>query len=163
MHKGFYKTFQSVADTVKSLVKSYQTDHPSAKIAVTGHSLGAALAALCAAELVHSGFSIETVYSFGMPRVGNEAFNKWYVTVVPGTFRCVHKQDPVPQLPPEIVGYHHMPYEVFYENKYDKWRLCNAEGEDKSCSDQYLVHLHVEDHLNYMGLDFTKNYLSCQL
>eukprot|EP01039_Chlorochromonas_danica_P010167 gene10167-11251_t len=163
VHEGFYKSFLSVSDTVKSLVQSYQAAHSSAKIAVTGHSLGAAMAAHCAAELVHSGFSIETVYSYGMPRVGNEAFEKWYVTVVPGTFRCVHKKDPVPQLPPKNWGFHHMPYEVFYLQDYTNWRLCNAEGEDISCSDQYIAALNVQDHLQYMGMDFTTNYLSCQL
>jgi hypothetical protein len=47
-----------------------------------------------------------------MPRVGDEAFEQWYSTVVPGTFRTVHRKDPVPHLPTMNMGFHHMPYEV---------------------------------------------------
>lgn len=121
------------------------------------------MAAHCAAELVHSGYKIKTMYSYGMPRVGNQAFEQWYVSTVPGTFRCVHKKDPVPHLAPENWGFHHMPYEIFYVEEYTKWKLCNAEGEDKSCSDQYLADVNVDNHLHYMNMDFTTNYLSCQL
>ncbi len=143
VHEGFYKTYLSVDSQVKSLVNSYATSHPTATLSVTGHSLGAAMAAHCAAELVHSGYKITTVYSYGMPRVGDENFEKWYVSVVPGTFRVVHRKDPVPHLPWESWGFHHMPYEVFYLEEPEKYKVCNFEGEDKSCSDQYLADLDV--------------------
>jgi hypothetical protein len=112
VHEGFYKTYLSVQDDVKSLVASYQLLYPSATLAITGHSLGAAMAAHCAAEYTHMGQKISTVYSYGMPRVGNEAFEQWYKTAVSGTFRVTHRKDPVPQLAPESFGFHHMPYEV---------------------------------------------------
>ena len=55
---------------------------PTAKVFVTGHSLGAALAALCAAELGANrnslGISIEGVYTYGQPRVGNANFAAFY-------------------------------------------------------------------------------------
>ncbi|RYH26470.1 lipase family protein [archaeon] len=112
VHEGFYNAFLSVRDQVVSSVKGFKSTYSSATVTVTGHSLGAAMAAHCAAELVHTGYNITTVYSYGMPRVGNQAFEQWYVTVVPGTFRNVHKKDPVPHLPPNNWGFHHMPYEV---------------------------------------------------
>eukprot|EP01040_Poterioochromonas_malhamensis_P010694 gene10694-11650_t len=163
VHRGFYNTYLSVDSQVKELVKNFTSQHPSASLAITGHSLGAAMAAHCAAELVHSGYKIKTVYSYGMPRVGNEAFEKWYVSVVPGTFRLVHHKDPVPHLPPSNWNFHHMPYEVFYTSDYKQWKLCNAEGEDSSCSDQYAVDLNVDNHLHYNDMNFTTNYLSCEL
>jgi predicted lipase len=86
--------------------------YPNTSIAITGHSLGAAMAAHCSAEFVNKGYKIKTTYSYGMPRVGNQAFEQWYVSVVPGTFRVVHRKDPVPHLPYERWGFHHMPYEV---------------------------------------------------
>eukprot|EP01031_Cornospumella_fuschlensis_P040426 gene40426-49267_t len=100
VHEGFYNAFLSVRDQVVNSVKGFKNTYGSATLTVTGHSLGAAMAAHCAAELVHTGYNITTVYSYGMPRVGNQAFEQWYTTVVPGTFRNVHKKDPVPHLPP---------------------------------------------------------------
>ena len=106
-------SFKNVKDKVVTLLKSYKTSHSSASIAITGHSLGAAMAAHCMAELTHEGYAIKTLYSFGMPRVGNEAFEKWYINTVSGTFRVVHKRDPVPHLPLSSFGFHHMAYEVY--------------------------------------------------
>lgn len=163
VHKGFYDTYLAVQSQVLSLLKSYKSSHSSAKISITGHSLGAALAAHCAADLIHAGYSISTLYTYGMPRVGNQAFEQWYTTVVPGTFRVVHNKDPVPHLAPENWGFHHMPYEIFYTKNYDQWKLCSVEGEDKTCSDQYLLDLNVANHLVYLDFDMISNYLSCEL
>jgi predicted lipase len=169
VHKGFYQSYLSVAPTIESLVKSMLVQHPSASIAVTGHSLGAAMAAHAMADFVgykkFGNTNVKVSYTFGMPRVGNDAFQKWYVGALPGTFRVVHQKDPVPQLPPQSFtegNYHHMPYEVFYTSNYNNWKLCSIEGEDPSCSDQYTVALDVLMHLNYLDFDFTTNYLSCE-
>lgn len=166
VHRGFYETFQSVAQTVEGLVKEYLKQSPTASISITGHSLGAAQAALCFADFNSKFANIKTAYTFGMPRVGNKVFEQWYVNTVKGTFRVTHQKDPVPHLPPQVFGadnYHHMPYEVFYTNDYNKWKLCSFEGEDNTCSDQYTVALDVLMHLNYLDFDFTTNYLSCEL
>lgn len=163
VHEGFWNAYKSIDSQVKSAVAKFVSSYPSAKLSVTGHSLGAAMAAHCMAELAHSGYKVTTAYTYGMPRVGNQAFEQWYTTVLPGTFRCVHKKDPVPHLPPNNWGFHHMPYEIFYVEKHTEWKLCNFEGEDKSCSDQYLADVNVDNHLHYMGMDFTTNYLSCEL
>jgi ribosomal protein L37AE/L43A len=143
VHEGFYKAYLSVDSQVKSLVNNYASSHPTASLAITGHSLGAAMAAHCAAELVNKGYKIKTAYTYGMPRVGDENFEKWYVSVVPGTFRVVHRKDPVPHVPYENWGFHHMAYEVFYLEDPEKYKVCNFEGEDKSCSDQYLADVDV--------------------
>lgn len=170
VHKGFYESYKSVDSTVKSLVTSYQSQHPSASISITGHSLGAAMAAHCLAELTHANtagtgsyHNITTAYTFGMPRVGNEEFENWYKGNMVGTFRVVHRKDPVPHLAPENWGFHHMPYEVFYTDDYNKWKLCSYEGEDSSCSDQYLLDTDVFNHLYYLDFDFISNFLTCGL
>lgn len=146
VHEGFYNSFLSVAGPIKSMVASLINSHPSAEITVTGHSLGAALAAHCVAELTHNtGLKVSASYTYGMPRVGNEAFETWYKNRVAGTYRVVHNHDPVPHVPFENMGggFHHMPYEVFYTTDYKKWKLCNFEGEDKSCSNQFVADLDV--------------------
>jgi predicted lipase len=150
VHEGFYKTYLSVKDQVRNLTKSYLNSHPSATITVTGHSLGAALAAHTMADFKANpiGGTVTTAYTFGMPRVGDEAFEKWYVSTVPGTYRVVHRKDPVPHVPPMSFGFHHMPYEIFYETDYKKWKECSAEGEDNSCSNQYYAALDVRKSLS---------------
>lgn len=163
VHKGFYETYKSVSTDVKSFVSSYQSQHPSASLTVTGHSLGAAMAAHCAAEFTHMGMNITTPYTYGMPRVGDSAFESWYTGAVVGTFRVTHRKDPVPHLAPENWGFHHMPYESFYKEKPEEWKLCSFDGEDNNCADQYLAALDVLDHLHYVGFDVTTNFLSCGL
>jgi surfactin synthase thioesterase subunit len=143
VHEGFYRSYSSVNDQVRSLVNSYQSQYPNATLAITGHSLGAAMAAHCGAALIESGYKVKTIYAYGMPRVGNEAFEKWYQTRLPGTFRMSHWKDPVPHLPFEKWNFHHMPYEVFYTQDYNAWKLCSLEGEDSSCANKYAVDANV--------------------
>lgn len=162
VHKGFYNTFQSVQEQVQNLTASYMSQYPGATLTVTGHSLGAALAGHCVAEFVHQGYTVTSAYVYGMPRVGNEAFEEWFISVVPGLFRVVHHKDPVPHLPPSNWGFHHMAYEVFYVSDYNDYTVCSIEGEDESCSDQYAVDLNVDNHLRYMGFSMTENYLTCE-
>lgn len=40
VHKGFYNTYLSVQEQVLTLLKKYVSANPTAKISVTGHSLG---------------------------------------------------------------------------------------------------------------------------
>lgn len=143
VHEGFYRTYTSVRDQILSTVKSLRLAYPSSTIAVTGHSLGAALTAHCTADLVVNGYKVQTAYAYGMPRVGNEAFEQWYVSVVPGTFRHTHGKDPVPHLPPMNWGFHHMPYEIFYTKDYTQWKMCSFEGEDETCGNQDAINLRV--------------------
>jgi hypothetical protein len=163
VHEGFYHAYKSVDASVKSLLNSFLASYPTASIAVTGHSLGAAMAAHCTAELTVKGYKIKASYTFGMPRVGDQAFEQWYVQTVTGTYRVVHRKDPVPQLPLQKMGFHHMSYEVFYIENPSKYTVCSSEGEDKKCQDQYIADLDVLDHLFYCGMDFTTNYLGCQI
>lgn len=164
VHEGFYRSYQSVDEDVKKLVGALVAEHPNAPVAITGHSLGAALAAHAVAELSMSGVQhVQASYTYGMPRVGDDAFQQWYKDTMVGTYRVTHHKDPVPHLPTQSMGFHHVPYEAFYKGdnfEATDGQLCSFEGEDKGCSDQYKVDANVLDHLHYMGFDFTTNYLS---
>lgn len=77
-------------------------------IHVTGHSLGAAIAALCAFDLYDNGYNIVEVYTFGQPRVGDATFAKNYNERFDGySYRVVHYADIVPHLPPELLDFTH--------------------------------------------------------
>ncbi|KAI3441959.1 Lipase_3 domain-containing protein, partial [Psidium guajava] len=96
---------ESVADEVKRLLKLYEGETLS--ITVTGHSLGAALALLVADEL--STCSTESpsssppphvaVFSFGGPRVGNEAFANRIHNKNVKVLRIVNNQDIITRVP----------------------------------------------------------------
>lgn len=72
--------------------------HPDAGLIVTGHSLGAALAHHCAADVASKGIKNFYFYNFGSPRVGDPAFEDWFKSVynVNTFYRVTHDRDPVP-------------------------------------------------------------------
>lgn len=61
VHGGFWKSWQVVADTLTSGVKSALETYPGFTVVFTGHSFGAALATLGAVQLRNAGYSIEHV------------------------------------------------------------------------------------------------------
>jgi hypothetical protein len=126
-------------------------EHPDSKFVITGHSLGAALAEVCALELVKKyGMSkIGEVHNFGCPRIGNEALAQFTHLKLPTIFRVVHHRDIVPHLPPTDFGFHHNPYEVLYTEKMDSYKVCDESGEDKTCSDRFFPDYSFSDHGEY--------------
>jgi hypothetical protein len=76
---------------------------------ITGHSLGAALAALAALMAVGQGSPPQAVYTFGMPRVGGERFRTNYdPTLGAQTYRLVHGLDLVARVAPSSTGFRHV-------------------------------------------------------
>ena len=95
MHSGFIRAYLSVRDQIHDAVK--QSDITQWRI--TGHSLGGALANLCGLDLQYNfGLAIQ-VYTFGAPKVGNDAFVESYNRRVPESWRVVHGWDIVAKLP----------------------------------------------------------------
>jgi triacylglycerol lipase len=77
---------------------------------IAGHSLGAALAVLCA-QRAREDFAItaEAIYAFGMPRIGSPAFAEAFDQALGGmTYRFVHGDDIVATVPPSAFGFRHV-------------------------------------------------------
>uniref|UniRef100_A0A0K0F1Q4 Lipase_3 domain-containing protein n=1 Tax=Strongyloides venezuelensis TaxID=75913 RepID=A0A0K0F1Q4_STRVS len=97
--------FNSASNTLwPSIVKLFQDQKfKDYKVYVTGHSLGGALAALCAAKI-----RVENIrkskeiflYTFGQPRVGSSKFAFNFDKLVPNSWRVIHSEDIVPHMPP---------------------------------------------------------------
>lgn len=106
VHKGFQEVYTAIRPSLIEL-----TGTSAGSVVITGHSLGAALAVLCASDLVRAGWT-PTVVTWAGPRVGYEDFVGWYNRVVPGCDRVVNKWDIVPHLPSAVEGYRHVGREV---------------------------------------------------
>ena len=114
VHEGFLEDFDAITVTLISQVRTYLALKPLAKIYITGHSLGGALAILCALEFSQQLLMPELVVTFGQPRVGNAAFRDLYnAALLNRTFRVINQNDIVPRTPGALLGYRHCGQEVF--------------------------------------------------
>ncbi|RLN58373.1 hypothetical protein BBJ28_00014574 [Nothophytophthora sp. Chile5] len=163
VHEGFYWAYRSVASQVLTLVHKLQKLHPQASLLVSGHSLGGAVAAICAFELEYlEKIPVQALYTFGKPRVGNTNFSARLRNASMEVYRLTHFQDAVPHLPPTWTGFEHTTQEVgeamssvllrridgllfsvllcrllqiFYDEFSASYRNCSlTDGEDPSCS-----------------------------
>ncbi|EEA26597.1 hypothetical protein TMatcc_005126 [Talaromyces marneffei ATCC 18224] len=108
IHQGFWNTWKAVASNVTSQVQSVISAYPGYTLVVTGHSLGASLAAIAATVFRASGIAVQ-LYNYGQPRIGNLALINYITSTETSnnTYRVTHSVDVVPRLPPKILGYHH--------------------------------------------------------
>jgi predicted lipase len=107
VHLGFYSAFKTVAPLVKTAVDELQTLHKGSKIIFTGHSLGGAMAVLCALNFKETYNIVGDVYTFGQPRVGNKKFADFLENKIPNIYRVINYADAFVHVPPSAVGYKH--------------------------------------------------------
>ena len=120
VHSGFLTVWRRMRTRVMAQVERHFAgglDTAGNELLITGHSLGGAIAVLCAYDIACTmssrfGKLIRTpaVYTFGAPRVGNGAFANAYDRRVPRTFRVVNEKDPVSHL--SIMGGSHCGFEI---------------------------------------------------
>lgn len=81
-----------------------------------GHSLGGAMAAVCAVRCKLSPIpsNPQAIFSFGAPRVGNRQYASFLKI---RHYRWVNNNDIVPRFPPRFMGYHHMGREIYVNRK----------------------------------------------
>lgn len=121
MHHGFVNAFLSVVGKVEKWVNAQgisnlKSQISNAPLIITGHSLGGALAQLCAWALAQDGFPVHSVYTFGGPRAGNRGWAQSYDTLLGRqTFRLVNEEDIVPRMPPWLMGFRHTRTEQFFD------------------------------------------------
>ena len=118
---------------------------------IVGHSLGGAEAVLCAADLATNYGIKSKLYTYGCPRVGNNAFKEGFVSLMGhNSIRMVKDHDIVPHLPLEVMGFQHTSTEI-WEHKND-YVVCDGSGEDPACSNSNLFDFSISDHRSYMNL-----------
>ncbi|WP_291844626.1 lipase family protein [Maricaulis sp.] len=92
VHKGFYRAYRSVEDQIAAVLE--REDCMDLPLFITGHSLGGGLAVV-ATRFVANG-SRGACYTFGAPRVSNQAFTNQIFTPV---YRIVNAADIVTAVP----------------------------------------------------------------
>ena len=127
---------------------------PGARLVITGHSLGAALAVLLTLEVQHTlgaSFPVE-LWAYGLPRVGNKAFADYLFSSTAILYRVTNKKDIIPHTPPQWFGFRHPPLEMWVQPD-NVVKQCDGSGEDPTCSDGICkVFCSISDHLSYFGL-----------
>jgi predicted lipase len=117
VHKGFLKAYNSIRTELLPLLRQYAQEYYSEdasgnctetplRIITSGHSLGGALATVCAVDLASTDYvksatvyehgpseppadQCVSSYSLGCPRVGNHDFAAYAREKVPSMYRCV--------------------------------------------------------------------------
>lgn len=90
VHPGFYRAFASVQGSIQQALNT----HGDCPLYITGHSLGGALAVVATRYLEHP--QVAATYTYGGPRVGDEAFFDDFRVPV---YRVVNGADVVARLP----------------------------------------------------------------
>lgn len=137
MHTGFTKAYLAARSEIHDAVQ--KSTMP--RWVLTGHSLGGALAKLCAVDLQFNfspQISVET-YTFGAPRVGNKAFAASYNRRVPNTCRFVNGNDVISGLPRRWQRYHHVNTRIRF-NAMFSWRIISGSLQDHRI-DRYIAEL----------------------
>lgn len=107
VHRGFKGALEAVSDDMTSAVRRFQDR--GQPVFVTGHSLGAGLAGLAVAAAKSERIEIAGLYTYGMPRIGNETFAKRFKeNYGRRAFRVVNNNDTVTRVPPRSFGYKHV-------------------------------------------------------
>jgi predicted lipase len=95
VHRGFYTHFNTIKYEVLASVFSFSRKRKISQIVFVGHSLGGALATLCAAatKALLKDKVVVTCETFGSPRVGNTNFVRFFNNTIEHSNRVVNGND----------------------------------------------------------------------
>jgi hypothetical protein len=174
VHDGFYRSWtrstlkKEIVEAVRAELHARDAereDDSPTTVTVVGHSLGGALATLCATDLVtEENITSVRLYTFGCPRVGNEAFARALQNTTLVHTRVTHDRDVVPTLPFRHLGFHHTAREVWQRTlrigrssmSLSVEIICDGSGEDMFCQNSLCSVpgkcSKIADHLEYLGV-----------
>lgn len=120
VHEGFYQSLKGVwpASGAAGTLPKLLAERGNRKVWITGHSLGGALAELCAAQAFFvARVPVEGVYTFGQPRVGdNEFANEVNQKLGSRIFHVINDRDIVPRVPLFGMRFRHYGRQVFFSH-----------------------------------------------
>lgn len=97
IHRGFYDAYQPLKRKIAALLRERDPGH----VWITGHSLGGALAVVCAYDLVENQkLGVSGVVTFGQPMVARRPLAEHLDELLLGRYvRFVNEADTVPKVP----------------------------------------------------------------
>ena len=93
---GFADVYSQCTGTIRSALRGLTPR----QVLVTGHSLGGALATLCAVDIKSALDITPVLYTFASPRVGDPPFAQRFNAEFPTTWRVVNTEDLITNVPP---------------------------------------------------------------
>lgn len=115
LHRGFSEALDLIWDEVVAQVIRCRSQGQA--LFLTGHSLGAGLATIAAARFQASRQTVNSLYTFGSPRVGDQKFvNCFTQNLGNRTFRFVNHNDLITRMPPRSLGYRHVGLVLYFDD-----------------------------------------------
>ena len=139
VHDGFYSALRKVWGVTLpkgEVLPKRLVNRGNKTIWITGHSLGGALAELCAAQAMFvSHIPVQGVYTFGQPRVGNKDFAAAVNEKLgSGIFRFVNDRDIVPRVPLFTMGFCHYGNQTFLRFRRQRHRRTVSRRDAERCT-----------------------------
>lgn len=107
VHKGFQDALDHIWEALLVTILQFRTQNQP--LFLTGHSLGGALATLAGFRFMKAKQTVNALYTYGSPRVGDRDFRSAFnALLLDRTFRFVNDEDCVARLPLKILGYCHV-------------------------------------------------------
>jgi len=165
VHRGFLDAYKNLdTTTMMNDLKSLKGKYPDAKVVITGHSLGGAMANFGFLDACNAVEKVNLLITFGSPRVGDSKFVSHMQNKKCGgaeKIRVVNNRDPVPHVPLKSMGFQHGQSEIFYKKGALKYNYCQ-DTESNDCSDSLYLDVEISDHLGYLGFSQATQKDSCQ-
>jgi len=113
VHRGFKREVDNLWPMLETSLMNNRDP-----VYFSGHSLGGAMAKICAARclLSHISTNPQQLFTFGSPRVGNRSYVQ-FVTLE--HYRFVNNNDIVTRVPPIWLGYQHSGHEIYFNREGD--------------------------------------------
>lgn len=156
-HAGFLDAYEELRDrNVYKDVLLAKTQYPQYNIVVTGHSLGGAVASLLGGYLRDMFLKLD-IYTYGSPRIGNDALVRYIYTQPGKTYRITHYTDVVPRLPPMFwpFCYRHTTPEYWLASgpedrtSYDFDQIKQCQGSADDLCNAAMFTPNIQSHLYY--------------
>ena len=158
-HKGFWHQYISMRAEYMNQVTKAHEQYPQHRIITTGHSLGAALATFAAADirrLDDPWYMANTeLYTYGSPRVGNEALARFLSEQSEQSYRVTSMNDVVTRMPPVHDDYWHTQPEYWIRKNPDNPRpedITVLTGYNNKKGNRHSHSLTGEPHRHYFGV-----------
>lgn len=108
VHRGFLEAYLQIREQTLEGLRTLRQAYPDAPVYLTGHSLGGVFATFAAMDVLHAlNESVQVLYTFGKPRVGNRAWQvclsqkqaRWWWWGGDGVYQCGRRAPPqsIPQ------------------------------------------------------------------